>query len=679
MKKVDKGGITYGKSHKEGGIPVKNASTGSMLEVEGGEGIVNKRSMASDKKVKMNGKEMTICEAVSQLNQMEGGVRFSCDDVEHRQFIEQMALGGELERGKRTEQEHIETLKKLYQRKITPIQATTLVAKEHIQEDPKYYSKLAKMKGKMADGGSVGEIRVGDNVVEYEKNKKYQSGYFEGKVKGTVLKFWNTMAQVDFGNNQIEWISVNNLKKVDSEQKSMGDGGMADNQQTHFYKMTKEEKRAHIAELKKNFVEKAKDGTMVKQGDAPVYPKMNKYAGFFDSMAKYQDEYKKAISAHEKTVTQGLKIKNDSSIPAKEKDVKLEDLRKELIADKEKLKTARKDLAKLPEMESPFYAPKLAEGGQLSNYSSFQNVKDGDSGSIDVKPIKDDVSVYHLPKGGFTINWKKESGLVELTCRIGKRSLPIISVLKPMFFVFYENIVKYYRKTFPEIDVEKSYVQFTFNNFENDPLTLITDFINALRYANNQSVFKDNYNPDTRSVYAKDGGDEQKEEQEDERTALQIIADAVSEDVYDLAEASHYSTFAMFRRLSNLSEEKQEQVASALVKWKKAHPVIDINYKPINELMYKAQDYISLENARMGLYLAFENSNSDFGKLLIDSLNNNLFDTGDIKRKQFLNEYKIFRQTRFAELWLGGTYVQSLLDAEGNTMQSIYFIYLLKK
>ena len=47
MNKVKKGGITYGKSHAEGGIPVKNASTGDMLEVEGGEGIVNKRSMAA--------------------------------------------------------------------------------------------------------------------------------------------------------------------------------------------------------------------------------------------------------------------------------------------------------------------------------------------------------------------------------------------------------------------------------------------------------------------------------------------------------------------------------------------------------------------------------------------------------------------------------------------------------
>jgi len=142
MKKVDKGGITYGNSHDDGGIPVKNASTGQMLEVEGGEGILNKRSMASDKKVKMNGKEMTICEAASKLNEMEGGVKFSCDDVEHRQFIEQMELGGELERGIRTEKEHIETLRKLYENRITPTKAVEEVAKEHIAENPNYYSDM---------------------------------------------------------------------------------------------------------------------------------------------------------------------------------------------------------------------------------------------------------------------------------------------------------------------------------------------------------------------------------------------------------------------------------------------------------------------------------------------------------------------------------------------------------
>jgi hypothetical protein len=177
MAKIKRGGITYGRSHKNGGIPVKNQSTGEMLEVEGGEGIVNKRSMASDKMVTFNGQKMTICEAVSALNQMEGGVEFSCDDVEHKQFIEEMELGGELERGKRTEKEHIETLRKLYDKRITPIQATEEVAKEHLKEDPQYYSKLAKMESKMKKGG-----RASDNPFESMGLKKDFAGGWEDKI-----------------------------------------------------------------------------------------------------------------------------------------------------------------------------------------------------------------------------------------------------------------------------------------------------------------------------------------------------------------------------------------------------------------------------------------------------------------------------------------------------------------
>jgi hypothetical protein len=98
---------------------------------------------------------MTICEAVSQLNQLEGGVQFSCDDVSDRQFIEAMAQGGELERGVRTEQEHIQVLKDLYAKRITPKQASKRIAKDHLKEDSRYYSKLAKMEGKMAKGGKT--------------------------------------------------------------------------------------------------------------------------------------------------------------------------------------------------------------------------------------------------------------------------------------------------------------------------------------------------------------------------------------------------------------------------------------------------------------------------------------------------------------------------------------------
>jgi hypothetical protein len=76
-----KGGLAYGNSHDKGGMPMKVKSTGQNIEIEGGEGVVNKRSMQSAKKVEFQGQKMTPCEAVSKINQMGGGVKFKCEEV----------------------------------------------------------------------------------------------------------------------------------------------------------------------------------------------------------------------------------------------------------------------------------------------------------------------------------------------------------------------------------------------------------------------------------------------------------------------------------------------------------------------------------------------------------------------------------------------------------------------
>ncbi len=78
---MSKGGLAYGNSHDKGGMPLVVKSTGQNIEIEGAEGVVNKRSMQMDKKVEFEGKQMTPCEAVSKINEMGGGVKFKCDDV----------------------------------------------------------------------------------------------------------------------------------------------------------------------------------------------------------------------------------------------------------------------------------------------------------------------------------------------------------------------------------------------------------------------------------------------------------------------------------------------------------------------------------------------------------------------------------------------------------------------
>ena len=82
-----KGGITEGKSHKEGGIPMVVKSTGQQVELEGGEGVINKRNMASTKTFNFEGKELTICEIASTINKADGnGVQIDCSGVVGKKY-----------------------------------------------------------------------------------------------------------------------------------------------------------------------------------------------------------------------------------------------------------------------------------------------------------------------------------------------------------------------------------------------------------------------------------------------------------------------------------------------------------------------------------------------------------------------------------------------------------------
>jgi|TARA_B100001093_G_C26809619_1_gene1007012 hypothetical protein len=69
-----KGGFTKGPSHADGGIPMTVKSTGQKIEVEGGEAIINKKSMADNRKYRVEG---TPREIASAINEIDGnGVSF---------------------------------------------------------------------------------------------------------------------------------------------------------------------------------------------------------------------------------------------------------------------------------------------------------------------------------------------------------------------------------------------------------------------------------------------------------------------------------------------------------------------------------------------------------------------------------------------------------------------------
>tara|TARA_R110000751_G_scaffold94864_1_gene185254 strand:- start:47508 stop:50792 length:3285 start_codon:yes stop_codon:yes gene_type:complete len=112
--KMEKGGLFVGKSHADGGIPVKVKSTGQDIEVEGGEIIINKKNSASTKSNKFNGKEMSNCEVLSEINEQGGnGVKIDCDSIEGKKYKHEE--GGRLAKGGEFDEEFDEVFEDYFQ------------------------------------------------------------------------------------------------------------------------------------------------------------------------------------------------------------------------------------------------------------------------------------------------------------------------------------------------------------------------------------------------------------------------------------------------------------------------------------------------------------------------------------------------------------------------------------
>jgi hypothetical protein len=80
--------------------------------------------------------------------------------------------GGELAKGTEHEMEHLATLKKVAERKLTPEQAVVETAKTHIKENPEYYEDLAKMEKENED-----IVELYDFYTKGYENTAYQFGY----------------------------------------------------------------------------------------------------------------------------------------------------------------------------------------------------------------------------------------------------------------------------------------------------------------------------------------------------------------------------------------------------------------------------------------------------------------------------------------------------------------------
>jgi hypothetical protein len=89
-----------------------------------------------------------------------------------------MKNGGELAMGIKAEHEHSKTIDKFKRTGVSDLDVEMAIAKDHLKEDPHYYSKLLKMEQKFATGGTVTV-----NGVDYTIGDK---GTYNGKVKESI-------------------------------------------------------------------------------------------------------------------------------------------------------------------------------------------------------------------------------------------------------------------------------------------------------------------------------------------------------------------------------------------------------------------------------------------------------------------------------------------------------------
>jgi|688.fasta_scaffold03481_6 hypothetical protein len=85
---------------------------------------------------------------------------------------EKFYTGGELKKGIKTEMEHKDTLSKIKTGKFSVKKGAEMIAKDHLEENDKYYTHLEKMESKFEEGGKVESIHSekGDIMVSLDDN-----------------------------------------------------------------------------------------------------------------------------------------------------------------------------------------------------------------------------------------------------------------------------------------------------------------------------------------------------------------------------------------------------------------------------------------------------------------------------------------------------------------------------
>jgi antirestriction protein len=209
LKMKAKGGLTKGKSHKEGGIPMRVKSTGQNIEVEGGEIIINKYSSADKKKHNFDGEQLTKCEIASKINEADdNGVKIDCDTIVGKKY--KYNTGGKIKENDMEKNEIIEMVsdqtqipKDVIEEFVDDYGIDTDEIEDRVSENfyGQYNSDTDFAYAYVEQLGGVGELGdTADSYFDYEKFgrdlamdfSEYGDGYyFRNYAKGGFISHFN--------------------------------------------------------------------------------------------------------------------------------------------------------------------------------------------------------------------------------------------------------------------------------------------------------------------------------------------------------------------------------------------------------------------------------------------------------------------------------------------------------
>jgi len=169
-------GYLVGKLHKDGGIKAVNKATGQPLEMQGGEVVITAPAVSDQTKREFEGKMMTNREILSAINEKGGGVSFAKGGdipksfktsgasykyggktMKDHEILKAINGSGHLSKGKSLKQiaemhnvslahinKELDKGLEVEKEHFSDFKERTRVAKDHLVENPNYYTLLKK-------------------------------------------------------------------------------------------------------------------------------------------------------------------------------------------------------------------------------------------------------------------------------------------------------------------------------------------------------------------------------------------------------------------------------------------------------------------------------------------------------------------------------------------------------